>query len=65
MSAWFELRAQAAAWHDELNPQTGLLRADDLLAAAEKASGVKVMVLPAGDALLDNTEASYPTARES
>lgn len=23
MSAWFELRAQAAAWHDELNPQTG------------------------------------------
>jgi len=59
MSAWFELRAQAAAWHDELNPQTGLLRADDLLVAAEKASGVKVMVLPAGDALLDNTEASY------
>ena len=59
MSAWFELRAQAAAWHDELNPQTGLLRADDLLAAAEKASRVKVIVLPAGDALLDNTEASY------
>ena len=59
MSAWFELRAQAAAWHDELNPQMGLLPANDLLAAAEKASGVKVMVLPAGDVLLDNTEASY------
>ncbi len=37
MSAWFELRAQAAAWHDELNPETGLLRAADLLAAAGKA----------------------------
>jgi len=59
MSAWFELRAQAAAWHDELNSRAGLLRADDLLAAAEKASGVKVLVVPAGDALLDNTEASY------
>jgi superfamily I DNA/RNA helicase/Zn-dependent peptidase ImmA (M78 family) len=59
MSAWSELRAQAAAWHDELNPQAGLLRAADFLAAAEHASGVKVLVLPKGDALLDNTEASY------
>ena len=59
MSAWSELRAQAGAWHDELNPQAGLLRAVDLLAAAEQASGVKVMVLPKGDTLLDNTEASY------
>lgn len=59
MSAWSELRAQAVAWHDELNPQTGLLRAADLLVEAEQATGVKVMVLPKGDALLDNTEASY------
>jgi DNA helicase-2/ATP-dependent DNA helicase PcrA len=59
MSAWSELRTQAAAWHDELNPQADLLRAVDLLAAAEQASGVKVLVLPRGDALLDNTEASY------
>jgi DNA helicase-2/ATP-dependent DNA helicase PcrA len=59
MSAWSELRAQAGAWHDELNPQAGLLLAADLLAAAEKASGVKVLILPEGDALLDNTEASY------
>lgn len=59
MSSWSELRAQASAWHDELNPNAGLLRAWDLLAAAEQASGVTVMVLPEGDALLDNTEASY------
>jgi len=59
MSAWSELRSQAAAWHDELNPQADLLRAVDLLAAAALASGVKVLVLPKDDALLDNTEASY------
>jgi DNA helicase II / ATP-dependent DNA helicase PcrA len=59
MSAWFELRMQAAAWHDELNPHADLLRAVDLLAAAEQTSGVKVLVLHKGDALLDNTEASY------
>lgn len=59
MSAWSELRAQASAWHNELNGQDGLLRAADLLAAAERASGVRVMVLTKGDALLDNAEASY------
>ena len=59
MSAWSELRTQAEAWHDELNRKAGLLSAIDLLAAAEQASGVKVMVLTEGDALLDNTEASY------
>lgn len=59
MSAWSELRSQAAAWHDELNPHADLLRAVDLLAAAALASGVKVLVLPKNDALLDNTEASY------
>jgi len=59
MSAWSELRSQAAAWHDELNPHADLLRAVDLLAAAALASGVKVLVLPKDDALLDNTEASY------
>jgi len=59
MSVWSELRTQAATWHDELNPQADLLPAADLLAAAGLASGVKILVLPKGDALLDNTEASY------
>lgn len=59
MSAWSELRAQARAWHDELNPGAGLAPAADILAAASQDSGVDVVILPAGDILLDNAEASY------
>ena len=59
MSAWSELRAQARAWHDELHLDPGLARAEVILAAASHESGVRILVLRAGDVLLDNTEASY------
>lgn len=59
MSAWSELRAQASAWHDELNPCLGLAPAAAILEAASRSSGVSVIVLASGDVLLDNTDASY------
>ena len=59
MSAWSELRAQARAWHDQINPGAGLAPAGALLEAAGHESGVKILVRPAGDILLDNSEASY------
>lgn len=59
MSAWSELRAQARAWHAELNPGPGLMRATDILEAASRTSGVRILLRPAGDVLLDHAEASY------
>lgn len=59
MSAWSELRAQARAWHDVLNPGPGLAPAALVLEAASLAAGVEIVTLPAGDVLLDNSEASY------
>ena len=59
MSAWSELRAQARAWHAEINTGAGLESAAALLAAASASSGVKIIDVPAGDVLLDNCEASY------
>ncbi len=59
MSAWSEIRRLARAWHDELQPQPALPAAAALLAAAQAASGVKVVTVAHDDVLLDGGEACY------
>jgi DNA helicase-2/ATP-dependent DNA helicase PcrA len=59
MSSWAEIRRQASDWHAKLHPVAGLPKADELLKAAQKDSGVKLFPVAAGDVLLDGAEACY------
>jgi DNA helicase-2/ATP-dependent DNA helicase PcrA len=60
MSDWKEVRRLARQRHNELcDNQPSLVPATTLLAAAQVATGIKVIGRPAGDTLLDGAEAAY------
>lgn len=60
MSAWKEIRRMASRWHDELaSGSDDLISAVELIVRAERATGIKVVIRPHGDTLLDGAEAAY------
>ncbi len=65
MSAWSEVRRLARQRHAELAGGTdALVPAATLLAAAERATGVRRVACPHGDPLLDGAEAAYDHDRK-
>lgn len=65
MSAWTEVRRLAHLRHVECAPSTeDLIAADQLLAAAERLTGVGVRKLDPQDALLDGAAATYSRERQ-
>ena len=65
MSAWTEVRRLAQLRHAECAPSSvELVAADELLAAAEGVTGIKVRKLDPQDALLDGAAATYSRERK-